>query len=95
LNEKLAGKLIAAIIFGILLGSYIHSDYVRWGSRGEAAFLAHQTQRFDHYMATPQPMLQTVLVSTIVVVGALAIYEGIAFVLAAILSAASGGRTKQ
>jgi hypothetical protein len=87
--------MIAAIILGTLFGSYLHSDYVKWGSRGEAAFLAHQTQRFDHYRATPQPMLQTVLASAIVVVGVLVIYEGIAFVPAAILSSASGGRTKQ
>jgi len=87
--------MIAAIAMGAMFGSYIHYDYVRWGQRGREAFLAHQTQRFDQYMATPHPTMATVFGAIIAIVGALAIYEALAFVLATVLKAMSGSPTNQ
>jgi len=34
--------MISAVLMGILLGSYIHNDYVKWGQRGREAFIAYQ-----------------------------------------------------
>ena len=90
MKHILAGRMCAAILVGVLLGGYIHSDYVRWGSRGRDLFMAHQVQRFDHYMAVPQPIATTLLSSIIVTVGALAIYEAVAFVFSMILNGSRG-----
>jgi len=95
LNNNLIGRMIAAIAMGAIFGSYIHYDYVRWGQRGREAFLAYQTQRFDQYMANPRPAIATVFGAIIAIVGALAIYEGLVFVLATVLKGMSGSATNQ
>ena len=90
MKQSLAAKMCAAVLMGVLLGGYIHSDYVRWGSRGREVFMVHQVQRFDHYMAVPQPIAITLLSSIIATVGALAIYEAVAFVFSMILNGSRG-----
>jgi hypothetical protein len=69
---------------GLLLGSYVHYEYVTWSQRGRDAFLAHQMTRFDHYMVRPRPAGLTIFSVTLVMVGALALYEFMAFVFAKI-----------
>jgi len=84
MKNTLAARLSAAGVSGILLAAYIHNDYVNWGTRGRDAFIAHQLQRFDRYMAIPQPMMNTMVSSVIFAVGALAIYEGLVYVFSAL-----------
>ena len=91
----MVGKALAAITSGISFGLYIHNDYVTWGERGREAFLAHQGHRFDQYMAAPRPTMVTVIGTTIVVVGAMALYEGLAFLFSRITNSLSGGQSQQ
>jgi hypothetical protein len=95
LNNNLLHRFTAALAMGAMLGGYRQHDYVKWGQRGREAFLAHQTHRFDLYMAAPHPAIVTVLGSTIVVLGALAIYEGLVLILSKVLSSTSGSGTVQ
>jgi len=95
LNNNLLRRFIAALAMGAMLGGYRHHDYVKWGQRGREAFLAHQAHRFDLYMAAPHPSIVTVLGSMVVIVGALAIYEGLVLILSRGLSSTSGSGTVQ
>ena len=54
---------------------YVNYDYMRWNRLGRAAFLASEVQRFDKYMAVPNPMARTIFSMGVVVVGFLALYE--------------------
>ena len=94
MRQSLVGKAIAAITSGALFGLYVHNDYATWGARGREAFLAHQAHRFDQYMAVPRPTMLTVFGSTIVIVGALALYEGLASLFSRIANSLSGGQSQ-
>lgn len=95
MKPNLGSRAISAMAIGILFGSYVHYYYVSWGMRGREAFIAHQMQRFDHYMANPQPLLLTILGTTILTLGALALYEAIAFVVSKLLRTEPVDRTCQ
>jgi len=86
--------MIAAVVFGTLLGSYIHYDYVKWGQRGRDAFLAYQLHRFDKYMDPPHPAILSIISSIVLVVIVLAVYETSASILSRLLKS-SGGRMNQ
>jgi hypothetical protein len=67
-------KLFAAFVMGLLLGAYIHHDYVKWHNLGRDVFLMRQGYRFDRYMAEPgwfMPIFGSIIISFIV----LGIYE--------------------
>ncbi|HXY78933.1 MAG TPA: hypothetical protein VEH47_08975 [Candidatus Acidoferrales bacterium] len=93
MKPNLIYKFISAVVLGALFGSYIHHDYVRWAQLGREAFLAHQAARFNQYMSPPHPIALTVFASTVMIVGALAIYEVLAFALARMSGAMSGDQT--
>jgi predicted small integral membrane protein len=95
LNHKLIGKVFSAVTIALLLGVYIQHDYAIWGQRGREAFLAHQTQRFDHYMAIPHPPALTFFGAIIVVFGTLAIYEHLVLAFSAALRTMSGAVSSQ
>lgn len=90
MQSKIASKAASALAMGFLFGSYIHYDYVNWGRRGRDVFLAHQIERFDHYMINPRPAGLTIFSATLVMVGALAFYELAAFAFSKLFSAGSG-----
>jgi hypothetical protein len=95
MNRHLASRIITIVLFGVLFGSYIHRDYANWNLRGREAFLAHESQRFDRFIAKPHPRVFTVIGATITVAGIFGIYELIALGLSAALKAmdSGGGKT--
>ena len=90
MKPNLKCRMISAVLMGILLGSYIHNDYVKWGQRGREAFIAYQTQRFDQHMANPHPTMVTIIASILFVVVFLAVYEILAYIISRIVGSPSG-----
>src|SRR5271165_3230961 len=78
-------KLASAAFLGLLFGLYIHHDHVRWGRLGREAFLAHQNQRFDRFMAGAPSATGSILGGVIVVLALLGAYELISFGLSKIV----------
>ncbi len=95
MSRRTIGKITAAVLLGILLGCYIHHDYVTWGRRGRDAFLAHETHRFELSMAEPGPIGVTVLGATIVVLSFLGAYELIALGVSAALSSTKSNQASK
>jgi len=40
-------RVLATLFLGVIFGTYIHFDQMRWQGRGRDAFLAYQGHRFD------------------------------------------------
>ncbi len=47
-------RIITALILGAAFGCYTFYDYSKWAMRGKDAFMLHEAQRFDKYMANPK-----------------------------------------
>jgi tetrahydromethanopterin S-methyltransferase subunit E len=77
-------RLVAAVTLGVLVGAYIRHDYMKWNRLGREAFIAHQAQRFDMYMATPRPALPTIIGAVLIVIGLVVVYEAIVAVISKI-----------
>jgi hypothetical protein len=83
-NRHLTSRVLAAALVGVLFGSYMHHDYARWGQRGLQQFIAHQTLRFELYMASPKPAVLTIVGATIFVFGVAGFYESIALLFSTV-----------
>jgi hypothetical protein len=82
-------RLIMAVVFGAVVGFYTFYDYSKWGLRGKEAFMLHQSQRFDRYMANPRLALS--ILEAVVVVIILILYEfGVAAIARVIASRRPG-----
>jgi hypothetical protein len=75
MKQNLMPKVVAAILLGSLFGWYIHHDYATWSLRGRDAFIAHQTRRFDMYMASPRPIIHNLVVTALLALGLCVLYE--------------------
>lgn len=72
-------KFLFAVAFGVLYGECFQWDYERWHKLGRDAFLAYQGNRFDRYMANPDPAIFHIVAGILLIVGLAAIYEVSAF----------------
>ena len=68
-------RLLATVIFAVVIGSYMHHDYMKWNRLGRDAFLAYQDHRFDTSMAHPHSAMIPIASSVIVLVAAWVFYE--------------------
>ena len=85
---KLSGHRVAAIIVaGLIFGWYRYQDYDTWNRRGRDAFISHQLERFDKYMAHPRPLLFTLVTTIIGLALILGAYELVAAALAKLFPA--------
>jgi len=55
-KRYVTSKISAALIIGIIFWRYLRYSYLLWIHRGREAYLAHQGQRFDRFMATPHTL---------------------------------------
>jgi hypothetical protein len=74
-------RVAAAFLMGLLFGSYNHYMYMAWNQRGKDAYISHQLQRFDMYMAQPHSLIFTVASGIIGSAAIFAFYELIAILL--------------
>jgi hypothetical protein len=73
-----AGRILAALFLGAVLGAYVHFDEMRWAQRGRDAFLAYENHRFDQRMVSPHSGLGLMLVGMVFVGVGVGMYELIA-----------------
>ena len=74
---------------GLLLGYYNYHTYQKWNQGGKDAFIAHELQRFEKYVAHPRPMLFTLASTTIGYAFIFGFYELIAAALSKLLPSSS------
>ena len=43
-------RILSALLLALLFAAYIHHDYTKWTNLGRDAFLANQSNRFDHHI---------------------------------------------
>jgi hypothetical protein len=66
MKPHLGTARVAAMIFmGCLSGFYRNYDYKKWNELGTGAFVAHELQRFQTYMAHPKPLAFTLFSSIV------------------------------
>ncbi|WP_260738787.1 hypothetical protein [Tunturiibacter lichenicola] len=75
MNRLLSGKLIAALIIGLVAGLRIDHNNAVWGRRGREAFLAHQEHLFNRYSAVPHTSIGVIVTSIITTCLFLFFYE--------------------
>lgn len=68
-------RVVAALVLGLLFGTYNHHMYMSWNRRGKEAFISHQMQRFDTHMAQPHSLIFTVSSGIIAAAVIFAFYE--------------------
>ena len=97
MNRNVIRRVIAAALLGFLFGIYVHHDYVFWGRKGREVFIAHETRRFDEYMADPRPLAVTAVPMAIVSLFGFGLYELVVFGLSALIKpeASSAAATHQ
>jgi|ERR1700677_2562417 hypothetical protein len=69
------GRSIAALIMGTLSGLWVHHDYIKWGTRGQQAFIVHERARFDRFMVSPRSTIVVVIEYVLVVFVYVGFYE--------------------
>jgi hypothetical protein len=79
MNRLISGKLIAALIVGLIVGLRIDHNNASWGRRGREAFLAHQEQLFNRYSAFPHTSIGIIVTSIIATCLFLFFYELLTF----------------
>jgi hypothetical protein len=57
LHSQRAGRLVAAVLLGIVVGLGLHYDYVIKRAGGREAFLRSQGSRFDRFIAKPHSLV--------------------------------------
>ena len=83
-----SGKVIGWMSVSLLVFAYIHHDYAKQQAQGYDAFIAQQTYRFQHYIATSS-WVETLLGSLFTSWLVLGIYELIQYGLKRLSSKAS------
>jgi hypothetical protein len=92
-NRTVTSRISAALIMGIILCSYVHHYYLWWNHRGREAFLAHQAQRFDRFMAAPHASLGLLFAAILVTAVGAGMYELLALGILTTLKAFAGKST--
>ena len=78
-------RIIAAVVVALLFGALIEHDYSKWGRMGRAAYLQYESGRFDRHMGPGHPIAGPVFGAFIVIMFAVALYEGLSAALAMLL----------
>jgi hypothetical protein len=55
MNHRTIGRIIAAMIIGIIVAVWFHYDHVSRGRLGREKFLAQQDSRFTRFYERPKP----------------------------------------
>jgi hypothetical protein len=74
---RIIAKLTIVVILGALIGESVNLDHQKWHRLGRTAFLSHQSQRFDKYIAIPQSPAVLILTSVIMAIFLCCVYEGL------------------
>lgn len=79
MKPHFVGRLVAMVLFGVLLAAGMHREHVQRGRLGREAFLAQQAERFDRHFAKPDPVAVELAVGLPLTAGFLVAYELVAY----------------
>jgi hypothetical protein len=82
MKNKLAPELISAAMIGVgfgLIGNHVHE---KWHRLGREAFLARESQYFEKLYAAQVSLLHEILIWTLAVLVAYAVFKGLAVLIA-------------
>jgi hypothetical protein len=87
MKVKIASELISVVTIGTLTG--LHTTWMnwKWHRLGREAFLSHESQFFDKFCTNPAPAIDPIIKFVVAALIIFALYKGIAFVAAKVLSA--------
>jgi|SRR5215467_5815914 len=89
MNRNLFARGLAVLIMGLLLAAYINHENKKWRRLGRDAFVAHELERFDRFIAPPDSFGIAVFGAIILTPVTFGVYELMAFILAAFLRTAT------
>jgi hypothetical protein len=89
MRSDVISRIIATLVLGLSIGSYVYHDYWRWNRLGRAAFSLHEMERFDRFMAGPRPAVTTVLGGMLAAIAVVVVYELLVYTFSAVLGAVS------
>lgn len=75
MNSRVASKIIAVLIVGLGLGTWIRLDDLYWIRHGRVAFLAHQAHHFGRLIALPYLSVRMMIDGIIFAVLFIGFYE--------------------
>ena len=85
MNRNWIARGLAVLVMGLLFGSYIKHDYQKWRRLGRDAFIAHEMERFDRFIA-PRSAFGVAAFGVIILTPFIfGLYELVAFVLSSAL----------
>ena len=84
LNAK--ARIVSATILGAILGFFVHLQDLHRFELGREGFLAKEAVRFDNHLTkTAHSPFGTTVAGVLIAVAALAVYEGLTFLIAKLL----------
>ena len=89
MNHNPFARVIAILLLGMLFASYTNHDQQKWRRLGRDAFVAHKSERFDRFVARPQPFVVIAFAALFVAGLLFGFYELIAYVLSAVLKSSA------
>ena len=57
MKAQIPARLIAALLFGILMAGLVHREHVNGSQMGREEYLIKQARRFDRHFAHPDPVI--------------------------------------
>lgn len=85
MNRNLFAHGLAVLVMGILFGAYIKHDYEKWRRLGRDAFITHELERFDRFIAPPGAFGVAVFGVIVLTPFIFGFYELVAFALSSVL----------
>jgi high-affinity Fe2+/Pb2+ permease len=74
-HPRRTGRIIAAILLGVILGVAMHYDYAHKRAGGRQAFLESQELRFDSFIAKPHAIAGEMTIGVLFVLAVAGTYE--------------------
>ena len=87
MKVKIISEMISVVSIGALFGLHANGMHVKWHRLGREAYLAHESQNFDKLYANPVSIMHLILLFVLIALPIYALYKGIEFVAAKLLTA--------
>lgn len=92
MNRNLFARALAILVMGLLFGAYVNHDSKKWRQLGRDAFIAHEMERFDRFIAQPDAAGVAVFGAIILVPFIFGLYELLVFILMAAMRSTTSGQ---
>jgi hypothetical protein len=79
MKRNTCGRIISAVILGLLLATTNHIYKAKRAQKGRESFIAEQVARFDKHIEKPEPTASMLVVGVFMAGAVIGVYEVIAF----------------